>query len=695
MTKNNNKFKASDLDTPYTLKDEEPFVRKITNKLSLVVTQNQKQFKFYGRITNELGEVKLKKRILGVYETKLPSKKYPYLTIQEAKKMAIDFEGGLISKEITTSKDAEFLKGDEWLKKNFKKNIHDFLEDKRINLKSFENVSWYIKHLERSVIKIKKGNCLTKDITSDDWADIRVLFGSGKLMHRKDGYSQATQNAFHTQSKSFFNWCIQNGLTHFNPIIFNKPFKIKKIQNIFYERDEVLNIIDACNQLSFPYKYVPQIQLLIVRRQETVINMEWNDILWKEKLFKSRMEIEKKEQSNLNVPLSDKALELLKEIKDYQKKNSINSKYIFPCPDDPEVPIHPRHQRRRFSRKIKALTGIKHYEATHLRHTSRTWMSRLKIRPEVVSFIGGWSKYGGADHNVHYNSDDYSLGGESHEAVNKLAGVFYSSEEVTVPAVLDKHLKSEERDYEHNRIENRMIKDGVIQQDRDGNLILNPEKVDIYKNEEELKRLTSFDISKETRDFLQLIYVYQWTRSKDDLQKLIKSKTPLVEKELTVNKYSKMILKKYYNVLEQSHSGKQRRSEVREILPQIMGIMLLREAIEEINVTGINPITTMSIEDIKEDYTHLQLELLVDVKRRMANKEYGDETYGDEFLESARRKVEQYEAKFKEIECELFYKCLVYKNTALIKFIGKVDKATLINPEKFGFKELVPEPKAQ
>ena len=58
MAKNNNKFKASDLDTPYTLKDEEPFVRKITNKLSFVVTQNQKQFKFYGRITNEHGEVK-------------------------------------------------------------------------------------------------------------------------------------------------------------------------------------------------------------------------------------------------------------------------------------------------------------------------------------------------------------------------------------------------------------------------------------------------------------------------------------------------------------------------------------------------------------------------------------------------------------------------------------------------------------
>ena len=49
------------------------------------------------------------------------------------------------------------------------------------------------------------------------------------------------------------------------------------------------------------------------------------------------------------------------------------------------------------------------------------------------------------------------------------------------------------------------------------------------------------------------------------------------------------------------------------------------------------------------------------------------------------------EAKFKEIECELFYKCLVYKNTALIKFIGKVDKATLINPEKFGFKDAVEE----
>ncbi|MDG2413487.1 MAG: tyrosine-type recombinase/integrase, partial [Hyphomicrobiales bacterium] len=607
MAKNNNKFKASDLDTPYTLKDEEPFVRKITNKLSFVVTQNQKQFKFYGRITNEHGEVKLKKRVLGVYETKLPSKKYPYLTIQEAKKMAIDFEGGLISKEITTIKDAEFLKGDEWLKKNFKKNICDFLEDKRKNLKSFENVSWYIQHLERSVIKIKKGNCLTKDITSDDWAEIRVLFGSGKLMHRKDGYSQATQNAFHTQSKSFFNWCIQNGLINSNPIIFNKPFKIKKVQNIFYERDEVLNIIDACNQLSFPYKYVPQIQLLIVRRQETVINMEWNDILWKEKLFKSRMEIEKKEQSNLNVPLSDKALELLKEIKDYQKKNSINSKYIFPCPDNLDRPIHPRHQRRRFSRKIKALTGIKHYEATHLRHTSRTWMSRLKIRPEVVSFIGGWSKYGGADHNVHYNSDDYSLGGESHEAVNKLAGVFYSSDEVTVPSFQEK----DESAYVQSQLENMLLS--------------HPEnfrkaKGDVYKDMEDFNKRNNLTLTPELEKYIECLFTYQWTRASEDLQNLKSALTNEVKNRLTKNFFMKVLLEKYYQALEDNLSKRQRRLELREVLPKLNQFMFLKHCLEKYNKEKSNPSEPyMTIENIKQEYALLRVDFLKDIEKNILN----------------------------------------------------------------------------
>lgn len=673
MTKNNNKFKASDLDTPYTLKDEEPFVRKITNKLSLVVTQNQKQFKFYGRITNELGEVKLKKRILGVYETKLPSKKYPYLTIQEAKKMAIDFEGGLISKEITTSKDAEFLKGDEWIKKNFKKNIYDFLEDKRKELKSFENVSWYIQHLEKSVIKIKKGNCLTKDITSDDWADIRVLFGSGKLMHRKDGYSQATQNAFHTQSKSFFNWCIQNGLINLNPIIFNKPFKIKKVQNIFYERDEVLNIIDACNQLSFPYKYVPQIQLLIVRRQETVINMEWNDILWKEKLFKSRMEIEKKEQSNLNVPLSDKALELLKEIKDYQKKNSINSKYIFPCPDNLDRPIHPRHQRRRFSRKIKALTGIKHYEATHLRHTSRTWMSRLKIRPEVVSFIGGWSKYGGADHNVHYNSDDYSLGGESHEAVNKLAGVFYSSDEVTVPSVQEK----DENAYIQSQLENMLLS--------------HPEnfrkaKGDVYKDMEDFNKRNNLTLTPALEKYIECLFTYQWTRTSEDLQNLKSALTDEVKNRLTKNSFMEVLLEKYYQALEDNLSKRQRRLELREVLPKLNQFMFLKHCLEKYNKEKNNPSEPyMTIENIKQEYALLRVDFLKDIEKNILNGKYKNDD--EDYLDSAERELNRYIKKYKDITKELGVTYLRYGNgRPIVQWTGKVKRPLFIGGENPVFK---------
>ena len=119
MTNKKNKFKVSDLDTPYTQKGEEPFISKMTNKMFFVVTHSQKQFRYFGRIVNELGEAQMKKRVLGVYETKVPSKRYSYLTVQEARKKAIDFEGGIIAPEIITPKDSEFLKGEEWIRKNF------------------------------------------------------------------------------------------------------------------------------------------------------------------------------------------------------------------------------------------------------------------------------------------------------------------------------------------------------------------------------------------------------------------------------------------------------------------------------------------------------------------------------------------------------------------------------------------------
>ena len=106
--------------------------------------------------------------------------------------------------------------------------------------------------------------------------------------------------------------------------------------------------------------------------------------------------------------------------------------------------------------------------------------------------------------------------------------------------------------------------------------------------------LNADEITKEIRNFLDALFIYHWTNSKDDLQKLICINFSLIKKELAGSSHTRTALEKYYLTIEQSESSNKRHSEIKEILPQISGIMLLREAIIEINKTQKNPIMTMS-----------------------------------------------------------------------------------------------------
>ena len=169
------------------------------------------------------------------------------------------------------------------------------------------------------------------------------------------------------------------------------------------------------------------------------------------------------------------------------------------------------------------------------------------------------------------------------------------------------------------------------------------------------------EITKETCNFLDALFIYHWTNSKVDLQKLICINSSLIKKELVGNNLTKTVLEKYYLTIEQSESSNKRHSEIKEIFPQISGIMLLREAIIGINKTQKNPILTMGFEDIKAEYGYLRVKLLEDIKIRIVNKEYSDDIYNNDPLEASQRKVDQYEDKFHAISNWLGYQYLTYK----------------------------------
>ena len=195
--------------------------------------------------------------------------------------------------------------------------------------------------------------------------------------------------------------------------------------------------------------------------------------------------------------------------------------------------------------------------------------------------------------------------------------------------------------------------------------------------------LNADEITEEIRNFLDALFIYHWTNSKDDLQKLIYINSSLIEKELAGNNYTKTALKKYYLAIEQSESSSKRHSEIREILPQISGIMLLREAIIEINKTQKNPIATMSFEDIKAEYGYLRVKLLENIKIRIANKEYNDDILRNDPLEASQKKVDQYEDKFHEISNELGYQYLIYKNISLHKWLFYDDWDTSLSLDAY------------
>ena len=205
--------------------------------------------------------------------------------------------------------------------------------------------------------------------------------------------------------------------------------------------------------------------------------------------------------------------------------------------------------------------------------------------------------------------------------------------------------------------------------------------------------ISAIELTKETLSFLDALFIYKWTQSKDDLQKLINIVTPQVTKELEENRYTKNILEKYYLEIEDSKTSRKITPKTKEILPQISGIMLLRQAIMEINKSQRNPITSMSSEDIKAEYGYLRVQLLEYVKRGIISKEYHDQPLDDNLLKAAQRKVDQYEDKFYEISNELGYQYLIYKNISLHKWLFYDDWDTSLSLDAYIDKDKMFDPK--
>lgn len=464
----------------------------------------------------------------------------------------------------------------------------------------------------------------------------------------KDEYEAKTsQNHFYTHCKAFFNWAVDEGYIDSNPVTFKAPNKKNSPSTKWYTVPEVYKIIGATKHMGFPYKYVPQIHLLTLRRQETVVQWKWSDIRWKEKLLRSRKEIEKIDTCNLDVPLSDKAIQLLKEIQAKQKALGITSDYIFAYPADPLRPIHPHNHKNSLVRMIKKLTGFDDYKASHLRHTSRTHLSRLQVRPEVASYIGGWAKTGDAGSTI-YTNDDFSYGGEVYDAVNKLAELFYpklqvstqlenaSEEDIkSAPEPVQRYLKASSEIIEYNGIEFKRDILAYFQS--------------IYSDDR-------------VQSFLKYFQRYLWSHSDSDFERMNKLFSPEVYHLMSSTPMTFGIPERYDYVCNNKDILKQKRAELRYILPYISELLYLKISSES------NPDEALKA-DHQKDYRKKHAEIADMILLRSDIEDYADleEARLDKY-ENIERQISRYLRKLQNIHDEHNFSYTEFSGLSRIEF---------------------------
>jgi len=644
------KFTDKEINTPLRKKGEASIYYLDNDNLALEIGQKYKTYKYEGVIRNEYGKTKSIRRSIGYVKGYNKScEPEDILTIYDAQRRVIDVREGKYRFE-----EEKFFYDGNTNENNELADILNIYYSHREDRTSYREIVRYAKKMLEILQTIKPNKLLIHTITTQD---MRLTMNA-----YKDEYEAKTsQNHFYTHCKAFFNWAVDEGYIDSNPVTFKAPNKKNSPSTKWYSVPEVYKIIGATKHMGFPYKYVPQIHLLTLRRQETVVQWKWSDIRWKEKLLRSRKEIEKIDTCNLDVPLSDKAIQLLKEIQAKQKALGITSDYIFAYPADPLRPIHPHNHKNSLVRMIKKLTGFDDYKASHLRHTSRTHLSRLQVRPEVASYIGGWAKTGDAGSTI-YTNDDFSYGGEVYDAVNKLAELFYPKLEVSSNF---KKASEEENKNAPEHLQKYLLDNGSDPETVQKFLKARSEMIEfngIKIQRDILANFISIYEDDRIQSFLKYFQRYLWSYSDTDFERMNKLFSPEIYHLMSSTPMTFAIPERYDYVCNNKDILRQKRAELRYILPFISELLFLKKSSES------NPDEALKA-DHKKDYRKKHAEIFEMILLRSNIEDYADlEDARDDKYENIETQISRYLRKLQNIHNEHNFSYTEFSGLGIIEF---------------------------
>jgi integrase len=287
--------------------------------------------------------------------------RFPEISVPQARDEAIQIKAQIangknpLDSNVSTHSGIKFRKiFEEYMIKHSQENKKSWKDDER-------EVNNYL------------GHWLDKDASSITKKDVEDLH---QKMGTENGIYQA--NRVLAKISSIYNKAIEWGHKLENPIIGIKKFK-ETTRDRFLQKDEITALLKALKdeQNTIIRDYI-LISLLTGARKSNVCSMKWSQIDFYTKIWRIP---ESKNGETLNIPITDKVIEILKLRKqDNMVLGFENSEYVFPGNGATGHLVEPKKAWK----NILNRAGIKDLRLHDLRRTFGSWQAITGTSMQII-----------------------------------------------------------------------------------------------------------------------------------------------------------------------------------------------------------------------------------------------------------------------------------------------------------------------
>lgn len=294
----------------------------------------------------------------GIKQKRLALGRYPRVSLAKAREKAMDalrqVDEGIDpgSRRRQPSLFAEAVV-DEYIRQYARPNNRSWKETDRILKREFVSV-----YAQRDIRKITRADILE---IMDAASERGARYQSNRIL---------------ANMRKMFNWCIERGIVETNPTNGIRKQHKEVARDRVLDDDEIVRLLRACEQDSYPYKQYVPLLLATAQRRGELANMRWSELDLEKRTWTIPAERSKNGKPHV-VPLSDYAIELIDEMPQF-----VDCDLVFTT-----TRVSPISSFSKALRRLHAVSGTSDWHLHDLRRTATSGMAGLGIEPHVAEKV--------------------------------------------------------------------------------------------------------------------------------------------------------------------------------------------------------------------------------------------------------------------------------------------------------------------